>query len=477
MAKRSLRSFSESAIETAGALHRRSKFQFSDHNEWIMIKPLTRTAIPALILLWGAEASAEDLIEIYNAAVNNDPVYQSQALTLKAEQEGPASTRADLLPNVRLFAARARNDDEVTGAGALGGQGSAAYNSNEYGVSVTQTLYNKDRFVAYEQSKLRAEAAAVEFRQAQQDLILRVLDRYLAVLSAQDNLELATTEQRAIQRQLDLASSRLEVGLGTSTDLHDARARFELAQAQEIRAQQALEDAYQALEELIGRRVEGLDGLKEDSPLTPPTPSDPGIWVERAKENNLELISASLNEEISKREVSRQKARRMPNLDLVVSHNVADDSGSVGGGDVDRTSTAARLQLEVPIYQGGGISADARAASYRFQAAEQQTESALRAATRSASSAYLEVTTSVREASALDQAVLASEKALESRKEGFEAGLNTNLDVLDAQRDLFQARRDYLSARYRYITNNLELFSVAGELGVEDVETVNDWLE
>ncbi|MDZ7841747.1 MAG: TolC family outer membrane protein [Gammaproteobacteria bacterium] len=442
-----------------------------------MIKPLTRTAIPALMLLWGAEASAEDLVEIYNAAVNNDPVYQSQALTLKAEQEGPASTRADLLPNVRLFAARARNDEQVTGAGATGGQGSAAYNSNEYGVSVTQTLYNKDRFIAYEQSKLQAEAAAAQFRRAQQDLILRVVERYLGVLSAQDNLELAVAEQRAIQRQLELARSRLEVGLGTSTDLHDARARFELAQAQEIRAQQALEDAYQALEELIGRRVEKLNGLREDSPLTPPTPTDPDTWVERSKENNLELIAASLNEEISKREVTRQKARRMPSLDLVVSHNVSDASGSIRGGDVDRTATAARLQLELPIYQGGGISADGRAASYRFQAAEQRTESALRAATRNASSAYLEVATSVREANALDQAVLASEKALESRKEGFEAGLNTNLDVLDAQRDLFQARRDYLNARYRYITNNLELFSVAGELDVEDVETVNDWLE
>lgn len=442
-----------------------------------MTRLLPRTTIAALMVLWGAQASAEDLIDIYNAAVKNDPVFQSQALTLKAEQEGPASARAALLPNVRLFAARARNDNEVTGPGAVVASGSAAYSSNEYGVSVTQPLYDKNRFIAYEQSKLRAEVAGTDFRQAQQDLILRVVDRYLGVLSAQDNLELAIAERRAINRQLDLARSRLEVGLGTSTDLHDARARFELAQAQEIRAQQALEDAHQALQELIGRRVETLAALREDSPLSSPTPDEPAVWVERAKAGNLELIAANLSQEISKREISRQKARRMPNLDFVVSHNVADDNGSIAGGDVKQTGTAARLELEIPIFQGGGISADSRAANYRFQAAEQQTEAALRAATRSARSAYLEVTTSAREATALDQAVVASEKALESRKEGFEAGLNTNLDVLDAQRDLFQARRDYLSARYQYITNRLRLYSVAGELGVDELETVNDWLE
>lgn len=442
-----------------------------------MIRLLPRAALPALMLLWGSQAAAEDLIDIYNAAVDNDPVFRSQALTLQAEQEGPASARAALLPNVRLFAARARNDQEVSGTGAFGAEGSATFNSNEYGVNVTQTVYNKDRFITYEQSKLRAEAAEVDFRQAQQDLILRVVNRYLAVLSAQDNLELAISERRAIFRQLELARSRLEVGLGTSTDLYDAQARFELAQAQEIRAQQTLEDANQALQELIGRRVERLDPLREDSPLTPPAPSDPGAWVERAQDGNLDVISASLNEEISRREISRQKARRMPSVDLVVSHNVSEDAGSVGGGDVDQTATAARLQLEVPIFQGGGISADSRAASYRFQAAEQQTESAVRAATRSAGTAYLEVTTSAREAAALDQAVVASEQALESRQEGFEAGLNTNLDVLDAQRDLFQARRDYLNARYQYINNRLELYGIAGELDVEDLEGVNDWLE
>jgi outer membrane protein len=206
-------------------------------------------------------------------------------------------------------------------------------------------------------------------------------------------------------------------------------------------------------------------------------PDDQSVWVDRAEQNNLALVAAGLNEEIGRREVSRQQARRMPTLNLILGHNVADDDGSISGGDVRQESTEGRLQLEIPIFQGGGITADSRAAVYRYQATQQQTESALRAATRDARSAFLDVTTSAREASALDQAVVASEKALESRQEGFEAGLNTNLDVLDAQRDLFQAKRDYLSARYQYITNRLRLYSVAGELDLEDLETVNSWLQ
>lgn len=429
------------------------------------------------LMLCSAQAFGEDLLDIYNAAVENDPVFQSQAMTLQAEQQGPDSARAGLMPNAQLFAARVRNRDKRESNVEFDTEGSASFDSNEYGVSLTQTIYDRTKLLNLEQSKLRVEAAKTEFRDAQQQLILRVVNRYLDVLSAQDNLDLAVAERRAIKRQLDLAQSRLDVGLGTSTDLHDAKARFELAQARVIRAQQALEDAHQGLEELIGRRVETLTELREDSPLTPPTPDDPQTWVQRSMDGNLDLIGASLDAEVSRREVSRQKARRMPNLELVVNHNVADAQGSISGGERKQYSTEARLQLELPIYQGGGISADSRAASYRFQAAERRTEAARRTARRSAKSAFLEVTTSIREAKALDQAVVANEQALESRKEGFEAGLNTNLDVLDAQSDLFQARRDYLSARYQYIRSRLQLYQIAGELDVDDLRTVNSWLE
>lgn len=442
-----------------------------------MIKSILRASLPAALLLYGAQASAEDLIDIYNAAVENDPVFQSQSLTLKAEQEGPSQAKADLLPNVRLFAARARSDEKVTGSSAFSREGSAAYDSNEYGVSITQTVYNRDRFLAYEQSKLEAQSAETDFESAKQDLILRVVDRYFGVLAAQDNLDLAIAERRAINRQLELARSRLDVGLGTSTDLYDAKARFELSQAQEIRAQQALEDAHQALWELIGRRAEQLEELKEDSPLTAPDPEDQSVWVERAQSGNLNLISAGLDEEVARRVLSRQQSRRLPTVNLTVSHNYADDNGSIGGGAVTQEATEARLQLEIPIFQGGGISAGKRAARYRFEAAQQQTDSARRSATRDTRAAFLNVTTSTREVVALDQAVVASEKALEARKEGFDAGLNTNLDVLDAQRDLFQAKRDYLRSRYQYITNKLTLYSVVGELDVDDLETVNTWLE
>jgi outer membrane protein len=428
-------------------------------------------------MLCCTQVFAEDLIDIYDAAVQNDPQFQSQQLTLKAAQEGPTSARAGLLPQVNLFAAGAHNHDRVTGSGAVGAKGSATYDSTQYGINVTQPIYDRDKLLTYEQSKLTEQVAETTFKDDQQQLILRVVNRYFGVLSAEDNLELAVAERRSINRQLELAKSRLDVGLGTTTDLYNAKARFEQAQAQEIQAQQDLQDAHQALQELVGRDVQQLAALQDKTPLTPPDPDDSNAWVQRSQKSNLALITAGLNEEISRREVSRQKARRIPTLDLSLNHNVQDDSGSISGGDLNQSSTSAMLQLQIPIFQGGGISADSRAAVYRYEAAQQQTESARRAAVRSARSDYLNVKTSVREVNALKEAVVAGEKSLESTQEGYQAGLNTSLDVLNAQRDLYQAKRNYLQARYQYITNKLQLYSVAGELGVDDLDVVNKWLK
>ncbi len=57
-------------------------------------------------------------------------------------------------------------------------------------------------------------------------------------------------EEKAIQRQLDQAEQRFEVGLAAITDVHEARATFDGARARVIVANNSLEDANEALFEI-----------------------------------------------------------------------------------------------------------------------------------------------------------------------------------------------------------------------------------
>lgn len=418
------------------------------------------------------------LWDVYLLAVDNDPTFQADSLTYQAELQKVKQARAPLLPSLSADLAHVRNRDKITAPGQpFIVQGTGYYDTNGYGVSLLQPVYDRAKILVYRQAQSQAKVAGLQFDIAKQSLIVRVTTRYLLVLAAQDNLELAVAERTALSRQLELADERLQVGLGTTTDLYDAEARFRIAEAAEITARSTLADAHQSLAELIGQVPDRLRTLKPDAPLTNPEPDDVQHWIAAALDGNLELAVGRQTADVAEQEIQRQRAGHYPSLDFIVSHEFQDADGSVSGPGRETTYTDAMLQLSIPLVQGGAVVSRTEEARLRYDAALRQVETARRAADRGVRAAFLDVTGSIRQVGALDRAVTASESALEAKQEGFAAGLNTNLEVLDAQRDLFEARRDYLKARYDYILNWLRLKQVVGELTEDDLRRAGTWLQ
>ena len=443
-----------------------------------MNKATHRALLAAGLLLLFQYASAMDITTVYELALANDPTFRADAANYQAEQQLPITARSALLPSLRANAGVGRARDKISGSGEFISEGSATFSFTEYGANFSQTLYDREAYLTYKQAQTRAGGADLDFAIAKQNLIIRVVVRYFAVLAAQDNVDLTTANRKALQRQLELADERLQVGLGTTTDLFDAQARFSIAEAEEIEAHTLLENAIQQLAELIGQvPATPLQRLRPSTPLLYPEPNDIETWVQRALDNNLELAVSKNDEDFASKEIDRQRSGHLPRLDLRVIHGTFDEDGSIAGGAIKREGTDALVQLSLPILQGGAVVSRTKTARFRYQAAQQRVESARRSAEQIARSAFLNTTTRIRQVEAFDKAVLASESAVEAKVEGFEAGLNTNIDVLDAQRDLFRAQRDHLRSRYDYILNRLDLEQVIGDLDEEDIIQVNTWLK
>lgn len=439
---------------------------------------ILRGVLTGILLMISGALLAADIISIYKLAKDNDATFRADQATFQAQQQLPTTARSQLLPALSANASAGRSGDEFTGGGGFNPEGSATFNSNSYGLLFSQTIYDRRKFLDYKQAKLRAEQSRQSYSIAQQDLIIRVVVEYFGVLAAQDNVDLTTANRKTLQRQLELASERLQVGLGTTTDLFDAQARFSIAEAEEIDAHTILENANQALAELIGYvPTTALDRLKVDTPLLYPNPNNIDAWVERALDNNLRLAVQMKEEEIALQEIKRERAGHLPTLDFIVGHDVIDNDGSISGPAIRRDTTDALVQLSLPILEGGAVVSRTKAAGYRYTAAQERVESTRRSVERATRASFLNTTTRIRQVEAFQQAVIASESALESKQEGFDVGLNTNIDVLDAQRDLFRAQRDYLRSRYDYILNRLELEQAVGDLDEEDIVQVNAWLQ
>ncbi len=433
---------------------------------------MKRIALAIAISLGIGGANAADLTAVYQLAAENDPDLRAAAATRNANLEAEPIARSTLLPSVALSGDANYTDREVKDSGT--GLTDDSFETAAAAVQLVQPIYRKDRLVQLDQAKDQVEQAAVDYASAEQDLILRVAQAYFGVLSAQDTLTFAQSEKKAIARQLDQAKQRFEVGLIAITGVHEAQARFDQARADEISAENALDNAIEALLRITGERVESLDPLQREIPLNPPDPANLDEWADTALQNNPLIISAKFDAEIAKKQIELQDAGDSPTLDLVGSYGI-NRSGAEFGSDTN--DAVVGLQLNWPLYTGGGVSAATRQARFQYQAAQELLEQSRREVRLQVRNAYRGVMSSISRVDALEATQVSAQSALEATEAGFEVGTRTLVDVLNSQRDLFRARRDLAQSRYDYILNKLALFQAAGTLAQDDVQMVNGWLQ
>jgi outer membrane protein len=424
--------------------------------------------------LAAAPAAAEDLMQVYREAQRNDPALAAARANWEATQERVPQARAGLLPNVSLsvsananyFGTNVDSTPRVTLNRGFGAGGLT--------VSASQPLYRYANEVAYSQAVQQVEQADFTLASAKQDLILRVATAYFDVLLAQFNVELAESQKAAVSEQLAQAKRNFEVGVATITDTNEAQAKYDSIVAQEISARNDLDNKRTALRAIIGRFPDDLKRLGPGFEPTPPSPNALDVWVDRALADNLNVRIARYNAEIATLEIERQRAGRLPTVDLVASANAQAGSGSVNTGAFNDTRQAAiGLALNVPLYQGGFVDSKVREALALQENARQNLEVARRNALFNAQTGFSGVNSAAASVKAFEQALVSAQTAYESNRTGQEVGVRTNLDVLNTQQNVFQTRRDLAQAYFNYLIGVLRLKAAAGTLDEQDLEEAN----
>jgi len=444
----------------------------------------TRALFLALALPLAA-AEAQDLLATYELALQHDPRLRQAEANRNAVLETRPQSIAQLLPTLSVTGQMNRNSlliKQLSPATAAiqGGAGQITRNffnlnfwNSSASINLTQPIYHHELWVQLSQADNQVAQAEATYAAEQQNTGLRTAQAYFNVLLAQDNLEFAQAEKQAIERQLEQAKARFEVGLIAITDVNEAQAAYDQARASEIKAQNDLDNAREALREIIGEFDEKLSALATEFILDSPQPANIDDWAERAQQNNLAIIAAQNQAEQAKKGIDLQFAGHLPTLDLI---------GSAGFTDTDRPRTPTNesavigMQVNVPLFQGGGVNSRVRQARHEFEAAQENLDTQRRAVTRQVKDAYRGVLSSISQVAALKAAVVSSQSALEAAEAGFEVGTRTMVDVLIEQRNLYQAKRNYAQARYDYIINSLSLKQAASMLRLEDIELVNRWL-
>jgi outer membrane protein len=453
-----------------------------EHN----VKRATRFAAALALGCCLAQPSrAVDLIEVYRMAVESDPTLAAAVSANKAAQELKPQARAGLLPNVQIQGDTSYVDQEVKRSlSGISRRGSSKDNAHGYTLSLVQPVFRWDRWIQLAQADNRVSQANAELDAATQELIVRTAEAYFEVLRTQDNLEFRTTTKEAFLQQLNQALQRFEVGLIAITDVEEARAGHDLAVAEEIRARNELENAYEALRALINEYQRDLAPLAAEVPLLMPEPNSIEQWADTALAQNRQLAASTFAAKVAQDEIRRQQAGHYPTLDLVASRgsqrgaSPAIEGLETSSGGVTRSwEDAIGLQVTVPIYQGGLVTSQTRQARHEYQQALDVLEQTRRETYRSARQSFLGVQDTISGVNALRTALGSTQKALEATEAGFQVGTRTSVDVLNAQQRTYESRYNYKNAQYSYILTTLRLKQAAGTLSPDDLVPINGWLK
>jgi len=443
----------------------------------------TRLAIAVSLstLLPAQAAVAADLLQVYRDAQANDAQFASARAQLLATREKLPQARAGLLPQVLGTAGVTRTKLDQTASLPLAGSPSASgtrfFNNNNWQLQLSQPLFRWDRWETYKQGELAAMAGEVTFQQAQLDLITRTSQAYFDVLTAQDNLYLAGAQKKAIAEQLAQAKRNFEVGTATITDANDAQARYDLAVSTEISAQNSLEVVRANLQQITGKPVDEVLGLRAEAALPAPMPADVNAWTSQAEASNPQVALANYNLETAQRETNKARAAHLPSVDLVASYGFTNQTGSATQVVATHyTASQIGLQLSIPIFSGGQIQSRVRETLALADKAASDLEFARRTAAQGARQSYSGVSNGLAQVKALEAAEHSARSAVESNQLGYEVGVRINIDVLNAEAQLFQTRVNLAKARYDTIMNGLRLKASTGVLQEDDIVQINTLL-
>ncbi|HVO90291.1 MAG TPA: TolC family protein, partial [Casimicrobiaceae bacterium] len=307
------------------------------------LSPPGRIAAVVLALLLAMPlARAEDLMQIFRDAERNDPTLAAARAQWEATQEKVPQARSTLLPNVSAAVSANANQYNAKFFSDPSVSVNRGFGFGSGTISATQPLYRYGNQVAYEQAKQQVEQSDFNLASARQDLVLRVAEAYFDVLLAQFNVELAESQLAAVNEQLAQAKRNFEVGVATITDTNDAQAKHDQIVAQQIAAQNDLDNKRTALRVIIGRQPGDLRRLGRGFDPPSPSPNDQDYWIGRALAENLQVRVAQYSFDIATLEVDRQRAGHLPTLDLVGSFN-AQGANASPTSPVQQSSTQALI--------------------------------------------------------------------------------------------------------------------------------------
>lgn len=395
-------------------------------------------------------ASAESLADALVLAYRHSGLLEQNRALLRAADEDVAQAVAAIRPAISYSigaSAAARNKAPDFANLSANAQLTAQITLFDFGASQLAIDAAKESVLATREALISVE----------QQVLLNAVSSFMNVVTTSSIVDLRVSNVRLIQRELQAARDRFEVGEITRTDVSIAEAALAEAQAGLASARGDLAISREAYKLAVGAYPNRL--LFPTNLPDMPTSADAAAEV--AVRAHPSIREAMRNVTVSELNIARAKAAMKPSLSA---------SGSIGfDEDLDSTNSLG-LTLSGPIYQGGQISSLIRQAQASRDAVRAALHLTRHEIEQSVQVAWATLAVADASLASTREQVRASTLALRGVQEEAKLGARTTLDVLDAEQNLLDARAAEVSAN---TTRVVAIYSVLQSMGLLTVDHLN----
>ncbi len=425
------------------------------------------------LLALSTQVQASDLVSVYHDALQGSPILQTDLSTNQATHENIPIAISALLPQVTVSANLSYTGVNETGF-------NTNYPSDGYSLMVTQPLFNYTAFSAMFNVTNSTHAADETYLAQQQNFILTVAQDYFAVLQAEDNVAFAEAQLKSLDATLVQTEQKFEVGVGTYTDVAQARANDQSAKATLVQNQNTLADDNETLRELTGKLETNLAVVKADFPYVLPVPDDLNTWVKNALITNPSLLSEQYTTKAALATVNQNIGNQLPTVSLVLSLSQTfyrENVSPVIASPPYESDASIALALNWTLFSGGELMASSLQAANQYVSSEDTTVNLTRQTQSNVTNDFLSVVSGRSQVIANKQAVVSAKITLDDYNAKYKVGTATIVDVLNATQTLYQDQSNLAAAEYQYINSSLQLKYDAGTLNAKDLTDLNQYLQ
>ncbi len=418
-----------------------------------------------------ASLNAADLLDVYKRALNNDnriKITDADYFIAKEQYDQSLST---VFPEINLTAQTEENKiDRYIGGGSIRDN-----RSDSYSLNISQPVLRLGLFDELEKASSNVEKYSENRSSAKKDLIIETTRVYFSLIDLMNGISSLKIKKTMSELQLSNALLLYKKGALTDIELNKFKNNFRVSKIDLQQLENEFSSAKQDVFLLTGKEIIDIHNLNTEINFPIVEYNLSSVLSKALAED--EIIKMALHDvNIAKNDLSSNRAGHYPTIDLLATYDYLDTSSGSYRGASTREGSTVSLVLNLPIFQGGYINSKVRESRHNLEKTKLNLDLTRKSLQKDVINSYNDFVFNQNLLEALKNGFQEAKQNYETVKDGFSLGVNTDIQVIEANYNLHTAKRDYIKSAMNYLVSELKIKKYSSSLNPKDIELINQWL-